>query len=370
MSDTAAPQSTAFTTASAVRGEFAHKLPRRRVQAGLLLAVLDIISAELAMSAAAELRSWFDPATFILGLGRPVLDIGISGVFISCLVIANGSMLLYGTEVGGSVERFRRRILAALLVPALALTFIALLQPVTFPIVGLLGVTAGLTVPLGLIGEGCLRKALPDAWNASTLLVGDGAQVARLASHLTARPELGLRPIGFISDNSAGAPISLAWLGRLSDLNESLDGIDVVIIALSASLPTLSPTRLPVPRVVICPDTTTMAGAWFNDQHFGGLAGFEFVNPTLNRRSRRIKRALELCIAAPIALLTLPLVAVTALAIKAISPGPAFYVQWRIGWKGTPVKIYKLRSMYLNADDRLRRYWLQIPKCGGNGNAA
>jgi Undecaprenyl-phosphate galactose phosphotransferase WbaP len=315
----------------------------------VLLMVVDVMAAELAIGVASLFYSWFDSTVSVLGFDGAILGLGIS-----CIVIANGCMGLYDTAAGGSIERFRRRVLAALLLPAPALAFIALSRPATFPIVVLLVTASALVVPLGLIGEACLRRVWPEAWNARTLLVGDGATVGQLAAHFAVRPELGLRPVGFVSDDPAGAPASLSWLGRLPDLNDLVEGVDVVVIAPSPDLSALSPTRLPVQRVVIVPDTTSVPNLWFSARDFGDMAGLEFFNPTQNGPSRRIKRALEFCIAVPISLLTLPLIGMVALAIKGISPGPAFYVQKRIGWKGTPVAIYKLRSMYLDADARLQ----------------
>lgn len=41
-------------------------------------------------------------------------------------------------------------------------------------------------------------------------------------------------------------------------------------------------------------------------------------------------------------------------AIKIASPGPVFFVQERIGKNGRPFKMYKFRSMYLDAEERLK----------------
>jgi lipopolysaccharide/colanic/teichoic acid biosynthesis glycosyltransferase len=45
-----------------------------------------------------------------------------------------------------------------------------------------------------------------------------------------------------------------------------------------------------------------------------------------------------------------PLFLVVAILIKVTSPGPVFYVQERIGKGGKPFRIFKFRSMYLNAE--------------------
>lgn len=368
MSDTVSSQSTALTVASpALANASPHKAARRRVQVGLSLAVVDVMSAELSMGIVSWLRSGFDKSTSVFGLDRPAVDLGTWGIVISCFLIVNGCMGLYDTAAGEPVERFRRRVLGTLLVPGPALVFIALFRqaplfvPLPLSVIVLLLTAAPLALPFGLIGEACLRRVSPEGWNASTLLVGDGAIVNQLASYFAARPELGLRPIGFVSDHPAGAPASLPWIGRLPDLSGLVEGMDVVVIALSGGLSALSPTCLPVRRVMIVSDSASAPSMWFTERYFGDVEGFEFFNHTQSSRSIWIKRGLELCIAIPLGLLSFPLIGLVALAIKLISRGPALYVQKRIGWKGTPIAIYKLRSMHLDADARLQEVLIADP---------
>lgn len=63
-----------------------------------------------------------------------------------------------------------------------------------------------------------------------------------------------------------------------------------------------------------------------------------------------VKRGLDLCLA----LLLLPfaaiLVGLSALGIKLETPGPAFFIQERPGYKGEIFRIYKLRSMRMETE--------------------
>jgi lipopolysaccharide/colanic/teichoic acid biosynthesis glycosyltransferase len=63
-----------------------------------------------------------------------------------------------------------------------------------------------------------------------------------------------------------------------------------------------------------------------------------------------IKRAIDLAIAAPLTILTAPLVAVLALAIRLESPGDPIYRQVRVGQDGRLFEIYKLRTMVSGAE--------------------
>jgi lipopolysaccharide/colanic/teichoic acid biosynthesis glycosyltransferase len=62
------------------------------------------------------------------------------------------------------------------------------------------------------------------------------------------------------------------------------------------------------------------------------------------------KRALDLLLGGAGALLTAPLVALAALAIRLESPGPAIYRQTRVGRDGKPFQIHKLRTMVHGAE--------------------
>jgi lipopolysaccharide/colanic/teichoic acid biosynthesis glycosyltransferase len=63
-----------------------------------------------------------------------------------------------------------------------------------------------------------------------------------------------------------------------------------------------------------------------------------------------VKRALDLVIAFPAAILTAPFVALLALAIRIESPGHPIYAQKRVGRDGRPFSIYKLRTMVRGAE--------------------
>jgi len=63
-----------------------------------------------------------------------------------------------------------------------------------------------------------------------------------------------------------------------------------------------------------------------------------------------IKRALDIVIAGVGTLVSAPLVALLALAVRLESPGHPIYTQTRIGRDGRPFTIYKLRTMVAGAE--------------------
>ncbi|HXT81165.1 MAG TPA: exopolysaccharide biosynthesis polyprenyl glycosylphosphotransferase [Acetobacteraceae bacterium] len=75
--------------------------------------------------------------------------------------------------------------------------------------------------------------------------------------------------------------------------------------------------------------------------------------------SNAVKRVFDICSSLLLLLLTLPLMAVTALAIKIDSRGPVFYGQQRAGLHGRPFTLFKFRSMAVDAEAGGKPRWAQ-----------
>jgi len=63
-----------------------------------------------------------------------------------------------------------------------------------------------------------------------------------------------------------------------------------------------------------------------------------------------LKRVLDLCVASLVLVATLPIWLAIIVAIKLDSPGPAIFVQERVGLRGRRFRFYKFRSMTDGAD--------------------
>ena len=68
------------------------------------------------------------------------------------------------------------------------------------------------------------------------------------------------------------------------------------------------------------------------------------------RRYLRMKRCFDVAIASIMFLICLPVLALAMICIYIDSPGPVFYKQERVGYKGKLFKVVKLRSMRLDAE--------------------
>ena len=79
------------------------------------------------------------------------------------------------------------------------------------------------------------------------------------------------------------------------------------------------------------------------------IAGELLIYKEINS-SQRIKRFSEFFLSAILLLILSPLILMVAVLIKIEDDGPIFYSQIRTGFAGEPFRIYKLRSMKVNAE--------------------
>lgn len=65
-----------------------------------------------------------------------------------------------------------------------------------------------------------------------------------------------------------------------------------------------------------------------------------------------IKRCMDIAGSLVGLVISIPIIAITAIPLKLESPGPLFFKQKRVGLNGRVFEIYKLRSMYADAEER------------------
>ncbi|GEP11603.1 exopolysaccharide biosynthesis polyprenyl glycosylphosphotransferase [Methylobacterium gnaphalii] len=278
---------------------------------------------------------------------------------IACLSFAAAG--LYGGYGPSPAERLRLRTYCVLAVTAGCLVFAAGLgaTPMTVAGIALIGF---LLLVVGFYAEVAARGFLirRDLWGARTAIVGTDACALALADALLAQPELGLHPAGFVlgSDETFEAHLQakLPVLGSVEDAARHAD-IEVAIVCSCTDLvlnDLARPGPLPFPRVVVAQQAPDFQSLWTQTRTLGSVLGLELRRDLYRRHNLRIKRCVDTLLTWPAVLLATPLVAALALAIKIVDPGPAFYVQQRVGRNGKPIQVLKLRSMYIDAEQRLQ----------------
>ncbi|WP_439105572.1 sugar transferase [Congregibacter sp.] len=78
-----------------------------------------------------------------------------------------------------------------------------------------------------------------------------------------------------------------------------------------------------------------------------------------------VKRSIDLFVSSVALLALLPLLLITAFAVKSESSGPVLFSQTRIGRRGRPFKCWKFRSMYTDAEARKAELAAQNEMDGG-----
>ncbi|MDO5804172.1 MAG: sugar transferase [Clostridia bacterium] len=68
-----------------------------------------------------------------------------------------------------------------------------------------------------------------------------------------------------------------------------------------------------------------------------------------------VKRVMDIVCSAFALIVLSPILLITALAIKLESPGPAVFVQKRVGVNGKEFNMYKFRSMCMDAEEKLKK---------------
>lgn len=96
-----------------------------------------------------------------------------------------------------------------------------------------------------------------------------------------------------------------------------------------------------------------------------GEKGYYYEKTTATRKPRKeivpephfgyffLKRAMDIFCSLAAIIVLLPLLIIVAVIISAISPGKFIYTQIRVGRNGRYFMMYKFRSMYINADEKL-----------------
>ena len=84
----------------------------------------------------------------------------------------------------------------------------------------------------------------------------------------------------------------------------------------------------------------------------GGVSMITVESVQYSMRDLMLKRAMDLAGALVGCLISVPIIAVVAIPLKLESPGPLFFRQQRVGLNGRIFNMYKLRSRYVDAEER------------------
>jgi exopolysaccharide biosynthesis polyprenyl glycosylphosphotransferase len=230
---------------------------------------------------------------------------------------------------------------------------------------GLVVSTALLVVPTVVAGRYALRQTLHSRRSrgeamSRTLVVGDAGSVHRVITDLRAATYHGYRVVGVCLPSISDEPPQdgVPTLGALADIPQvAYDHHIEVVIVTGSELAGDALRRLSWAlgrsgsELIVAPGLVEILGPRVQLHPTAGLTLLEVE--TSSPRSRMwVKAVLDRTLAAGLLLVALPVILAAVAAVALTSRGAPFYRQQRIGVDGRVFTMWKLRSMYQDADTR------------------
>jgi exopolysaccharide biosynthesis polyprenyl glycosylphosphotransferase len=223
-------------------------------------------------------------------------------------------------------------------------------------------------VLLDLLSRFALRKRLHRQRTAglcmsTVVAVGHEAAVAELISELRREPYHGLEVVaaclagGTAATEVAGVPV-VGDLGDTADVVRRCGAETVAVL----SCPEMNGTQLRQlawelektgTDLCVAPALLDVAGPRTTVRPTAGLTLLHVDHPQLSGPRQVLKDLFDRGAAALALLLLAPLMIAIALAVKFSDTGPALFTQTRVGKDGRVFKIYKFRTMVVDAEKRL-----------------
>jgi len=326
-----------------------------------LLFVSDVVLAAAGIAAAIRLTGAAPTAT-VHSL-EWLLLFAVLGV--ATWPIALDALGLYESQRRRSLAQVLRRVAASFVLVALVLTGAALLVhppvPPAFAILTALVQFGFIASSRFAIHFGLRVVRVMGRNYRHVLIVGSGPRAALAARLIEEHPTWGQRVVGLLDEYDVPCDPSLVHLPihKLPDLPDLIrrQVIDEVVVACPRSmLPAIAPA-VGVCAAVGIP--VTMLSDVFGDlmprprvAEFGAHPALTFGVVHHSRSALWVKRVIDVGVASALMLVASPVLALAALAIKLGSRGPVLFRQKRCGLNGRVFDVLKLRSMYIDAEQR------------------
>lgn len=211
------------------------------------------------------------------------------------------------------------------------------------------------------------RRRAVDECMFGTIVVGRADTVATMIREFHNSKSAGYRILGAcVSDVGVGwtrqtqiegVPV----VGSPEEAVEAVDRLGAEVVAVSADPDLTGPALRRLGwalaerkvELVVAPGIVEVAGPRLSLRPTAGMSILHVERPAEGLARLTAKRIMDVILALPITIAALPVMALIAVAIKATSRGPVFFMQERIGEHGRTFKMIKFRSMVPDAEQRL-----------------
>lgn len=286
----------------------------------------------------------YDPAFYLHMWPVGLVFVGINSLF----RLYHGSVMYPAAPVS-PVEELRRLVGASTLTHVGVIAFLAFARQTTEDysrvVIAVSGFFVALlaqpfrdVIRLGLSACGIGRIPV--------IFTGSGDAARRVVAALDKNPYLGFRMVEQIDD------------GKVQEVIREAKRQNVRILVTCQDL-RLFQCRMEAyarwfTHVEYLPSARTFPVLGARAVTFDGLGGLEMVSQRQMRALQVQKWILDRGIALLLFLGLLPFFAMTGALIKLTSRGPIFYRQDRLGKDGRPIRVWKFRTMYVDASERLK----------------
>lgn len=205
-----------------------------------------------------------------------------------------------------------------------------------------------------------------------TLVVGDAPSSTRVVGDLLLAPHHGYLPVGVcLAERDTGAlEGGVPVLGGLADVVQVVaDHAVETVVVTGSELSGDALRRLSWAlgragaQLVVAPDIVEVSRPRLTVRPTVGLSLLE-VEVGAPRRRLLVKSVLDRTFGFLLLVAASPVIGLAAFAVARTSPGGAFYKQERVGLDGTTFTMWKLRSMYVDAEERRRALLEQSDRDG------
>lgn len=195
----------------------------------------------------------------------------------------------------------------------------------------------------------------------NALLVSSGSKAAQFYETFSrSNEDTGYKITSFVNLNGKNEALlpgkinNYSGIGLLSSIIEK-EKIEEVIIAVEKKERELITTILQQlsdkeVNIKITPDTVDIITGALQTNNVMGMPLIDIHSGLLPHWQQNIKRFIDILVSIFGIILLSPLFLYSIIRLKLSSKGPVFYRQERIGFKGKPFTMYKLRSMYVDAE--------------------
>jgi exopolysaccharide biosynthesis polyprenyl glycosylphosphotransferase len=278
------------------------------------------------------------------------------------------------TVLGHGAEEYKRVVSASLILFGIVAIISYALQLDTAR--GYVGVALPAGLIMLLLSRVIVRRLLhiERAHGKSSLrvlVIGSTSGVQHLSDSLRAQPMAGYIPVGAYlpgveTEGSTAGTLDLPIVGRATNADDIVADIKVFspdAVALSSSMQ-LAPETIRALgwaladlniRLILAPALTDVAGPRIHTQPVAGLPLIHVSTPNLEKGQRFIKRTMDIFGAGILIVAFSPLLALLALLVRFDSQGPVLFRQERVGTAGEHFKMFKFRSMVVDAELRLEQ---------------